>query len=635
MGPQGASHSKPCARSKRFCAAIATPIALCVLYASVLAQSSAVELRQSEFSTGGAISRLGDERLFSLVGPSSPTSSGAAESAGVRSGFLALITPVVPTLLHTSATAIDVASDTARVHVKIGRGWLPTAVSLSFRRGGEATFETRSMSIDPGATTLAYTAQIPPAYISALGVDYFIVATDGLRTARLPSIGVFSPPVRFEDASWPGPLHVGEDGSDYRLISIPFSVDSPSVDSVLSGALGSHDPTNWRLFALRDGEIPYAEYPADAARAFEPGRALFLLAREERSRIAVGPGRTTPGDREFAIPLARGHNFVGSPFAFPLPLTSLRLASGDSVRLSTYADEWVGAQTLEPWGGYYLGVDAEDDTLYISASVSSLEPNQLHSAKASAYAWSVRLAATCGQLKDTNNFAGASAEAADGWDRYDAPEPPPAPGGIELSFVHPEWGRVFTEFSADTRRAGAPNHVFPLRVVVDDAKSSIQISSFGLASLPEATEVVLIDLTTNREYELSSEPSIVYDALSRHDDRSFVLLIGTSEFVAEARNRASAVLTPALTEIAVPNPFRPPTRIRYKLSEDGAVDISVFNTSGQRVRTLVRAPSLPSGTHAALWDGTADDGRALPSGTYLCRVSTPEFRKTLRLVLIR
>ncbi len=52
------------------------------------------------------------------------------------------------------------------------------------------------------------------------------------------------------------------------------------------------------------------------------------------------------------------------------------------------------------------------------------------------------------------------------------------------------------------------------------------------------------------------------------------------------------------------------------------------------VRLLV-ADSRPSGRHEATWDGDDDAGRAVPAGTYLCRLVTPQGSQTRKLTLAR
>jgi len=83
-----------------------------------------------------------------------------------------------------------------------------------------------------------------------------------------------------------------------------------------------------------------------------------------------------------------------------------------------------------------------------------------------------------------------------------------------------------------------------------------------------------------------------------------------------------------------PNPFNPETTIRYQLAETGVVRLSLYNVSGQLIRTLVDG-AYPAGTYTATWDGTDDAGQAVASGVYLCRMVAGDYRAVRKMVLVR
>jgi hypothetical protein len=84
-----------------------------------------------------------------------------------------------------------------------------------------------------------------------------------------------------------------------------------------------------------------------------------------------------------------------------------------------------------------------------------------------------------------------------------------------------------------------------------------------------------------------------------------------------------------------PNPFNPSTRIVFELSAATAVDLEIFDPTGRRVRTLVRSVALDAGRHEAEWDGRDADGRLLPAGVYLCRLSAGPEVVTGSVVLVK
>jgi hypothetical protein len=65
-----------------------------------------------------------------------------------------------------------------------------------------------------------------------------------------------------------------------------------------------------------------------------------------------------------------------------------------------------------------------------------------------------------------------------------------------------------------------------------------------------------------------------------------------------------------------PNPFNPTTEIAFAIPEAGEVSLSIYNLSGQLVRTLVSGQLSP-GNHKVTWNATDDSGQRVATGIYL------------------
>lgn len=72
--------------------------------------------------------------------------------------------------------------------------------------------------------------------------------------------------------------------------------------------------------------------------------------------------------------------------------------------------------------------------------------------------------------------------------------------------------------------------------------------------------------------------------------------------------------------------------VRFSLPQSGTVKLCVLDPSGRRVRTLLDA-RRDAGTHSIAWDRRDDAGRAVGSGLYLLRLTSPAGDRTLRLVV--
>lgn len=78
-----------------------------------------------------------------------------------------------------------------------------------------------------------------------------------------------------------------------------------------------------------------------------------------------------------------------------------------------------------------------------------------------------------------------------------------------------------------------------------------------------------------------------------------------------------------------PNPFNPSATIEFQIPQDGHVTISVFNTVGQRVATLIDK-DLKSGTHQATFDAIH-----FSSGIYFYSMKTNDFSQVNKMLLLK
>jgi hypothetical protein len=78
---------------------------------------------------------------------------------------------------------------------------------------------------------------------------------------------------------------------------------------------------------------------------------------------------------------------------------------------------------------------------------------------------------------------------------------------------------------------------------------------------------------------------------------------------------------PAITGIAknYPNPFNPSTTVVFGMHKDGELAMDVYNTRGQKVRSIYQG-SKKSGWYHLEWDGKNDNGQQLNSGVYFFRM---------------
>jgi len=83
-----------------------------------------------------------------------------------------------------------------------------------------------------------------------------------------------------------------------------------------------------------------------------------------------------------------------------------------------------------------------------------------------------------------------------------------------------------------------------------------------------------------------------------------------------------------------PNPFSDRTSLSYANPMAGPVELSIFDTRGRRVRTLVDEVR-DAGYHTAVWDGSDGQGNEAPAGVYFARLEGPGGKAARAIVYVR
>lgn len=87
-----------------------------------------------------------------------------------------------------------------------------------------------------------------------------------------------------------------------------------------------------------------------------------------------------------------------------------------------------------------------------------------------------------------------------------------------------------------------------------------------------------------------------------------------------------------------PNPFNPSTTIRFgvpaHVTEGAAVQVRIYNTLGELVRTLVDEKMFP-GQYAVEWNGKNDRGETVATGIYIYQLVTGGFKQTKKMSFLK
>ncbi len=84
-----------------------------------------------------------------------------------------------------------------------------------------------------------------------------------------------------------------------------------------------------------------------------------------------------------------------------------------------------------------------------------------------------------------------------------------------------------------------------------------------------------------------------------------------------------------------PNPFNPETTIEFTLTRRAHATLIIYNTLGQRIRTLADEP-LSAGAYRVIWDGSDDKHKQVASGMYYYELKVGNsFAQSKKMILLK
>ena len=616
----------------------AATILLALLAGSPGAAVAQPEIKASVFSTASGTTQSGSLALTSIVGQPSSTGVLSDGVLTIRSGFLKRRIRIMPgslSILHTPPASHSLGQD-LQVAAEI-TGTEVAQAEVAYRRGGDAAFTSAPLT----ASGSRYTGTIPASFVTDEGLAYTFTATDiHGNVVRNPALGAYSVRVALPEPgiSWTLPQPGGASPSGYRLLSIPLVLTDARPDAVLSDDLGPYDNTRWRFYALQFDQS-VAEFPN--AATMDPGKAFWLIVRDEGGSIDTGAGRTVPLNAPYRLALHPRWNLVGTPFNFPIPVENLRTASGQAFELRAFNGSWndpISARVTEmlPFTGYAVFNNLQTvDSLYVSPPSVASEAGKTQAAQEETPAWFVRIIADHREARDADNVAGVMPHSAPGVDAFDLPEPPVIGSFISVYFPHPEWGQLTERFTTDWRPSLAEGDVWPLELV-SNVDGAVQLSFEGVNRVPPDLEVWLLDEALGITQNLRVTPRYTLLSPAIGTVKRLTLTIGRPAFVQETLG-ISLAETPASYEApsTYPNPFRTSTAIHYTLPEAERVTLEVYTLLGRKIATLLDDQLQQAGRHLTVWNGTDENNHVVASGLYLFRFRTASFAATTTAILVR
>ncbi len=83
-----------------------------------------------------------------------------------------------------------------------------------------------------------------------------------------------------------------------------------------------------------------------------------------------------------------------------------------------------------------------------------------------------------------------------------------------------------------------------------------------------------------------------------------------------------------------PNPFNPVTNISFDLASQEFIQLKIYSSLGQEVRSLANG-FFPAGSNHVQWDSKDNLGQTLPAGVYYYHLNAGSFQAARKMLLIK
>ena len=415
--------------------------------------------------------------------------------------------------------------------------------------------------------------------------------------------------------------------ADYRIVGLP-GASNLAVTSVLAGA----NNVDWQVYwdsGNPDESRGIIAYNGSADFTFSTGRAFWLVQKGPLTINRSVPTAELDSTGAVNIPLHSGWNIITNPFIGAVAWGTVQAGNAPVITGPIFAfnGSWSQPASFAPYAGYYFFNSDGRSSLRVPLAAPTLAKS---SSLLAGLLWSIGITIQAGDFVEDIAYAGVSAEAERGLDRYDFRRPRALGPLPSVSFRRSEWDSDNAAFVTDVRPPFTDVESWDFEVYAP-TRGSLLLEFPRIPDVPEEFQVFLMDPTRGQAVDLREEASY---AFTPSVERSVLtLIVGTEEGV---QSKLDELLP---KEFALgqnfPNPFNPMTTIPVAVPQPAQVTLKIYSILGEEIRT-VHQGVLSAGRHWLTWDGKNDLGVRVASGVYLSRLTTETgFSQSRKMILMK
>ncbi len=506
-----------------------------------------------------------------------------------------------------------------------------TTKDIYYRKTGDISYQFDTLT----TAGLNYTFNIPSEYSTISGIQFYVVFTDELlNTITYPSLNPDTNPasiqVTIPQMNFPSPVKTGQ----YQMFSVPLSINSPQIDSVLTDDYGPYDNKVWRILRWQPELNNYAEYNAISGNIV-PGNAFWLINRDGKT-FDVNNSQSVPSFNKYTITIQPGYNQIADPFAFPIDWISIEnsgLLLQSPIHWNADIQDYEMDQLiLYPWEGYWI-YNQTNQIIDLNVDPNSFlekeqSTNLFTSLKNDEFLVQLKAVLNSTQSKDQQNFVGMMEDAKSDLDKYDVMKPPAINDQVKVLI---ESGKNY--LARDVVPASNDGAYWEFSVETKSPDQKVTLIVDKKSSLPDKFDIWVLDKDRKIPVEINNGSA---EIITQGNGKSnFRIIIGTEDYA--KINSENISLTPF--EYALyqnyPNPFNPTTNITYQIKEKSNVTLEIYDILGRRIASVINNVVQDPGQHIVTWNGTNSFGIKVASGIYIYRIRARDFISSKKMILLK
>lgn len=443
----------------------------------------------------------------------------------------------------------------------------------------------------------SYTGVVDKDMFDEVGMEYYFTATDNAgNEARSPQgSDVYKVGYTLADSEQPtlpaSVVGVGGKPENYRIFSVPYSLTTNTVSSVL-GELGNPDPEKYRLLTYNKNKPDgWAIYSGDF-NTIDRGKGYWLNTVDPVS-ITIEGVKTNP--EPYTFTLQPGWNQIGNPYPFPIDWTTIKVSNTNVGNLYKFNGSYTQSeQTLNKYeGGFVFVQGSQTVTLSTASILGGSGAREAGYQEDFTNGWVLPMAIKQGAYVNDFTGVGMHPDAQISGDRFDNVTPPRFIEYLEANFAHPEHtGRTFSRDIVPTQR----EYTWEFTV---DSNLDGPVVTFTWAYPEEndfARELFLFDVALQRPVDMRTATTYSFNP---QESSSFKIYYGEN-FMREF-NPEQVTLGQAY-----PNPTSGELSLTFSLPSKGGnsqqVELEMVDALGRSLGTIVRG-TYAAGYHELTWNG--------------------------------